>query len=120
MLTSPLTAVSSICDCCPSVPQCSHLNKGMSSVSVSFPRGTSISTRAFFELRPPLKISLFPVHRPGEVMSAEWIHFFHISKIIFFFPAFSTSYTENKIIEKKKKILRPPGGQETNFFLRVA
>ena len=26
-------------------------------------------------IRPPLKIILFPVHRPGELISGEWVHF---------------------------------------------
>ena len=26
-----------------------------------------------FLLRPPLKITLFPVHRPGGLISAEWV-----------------------------------------------
>ena len=35
-----------------------------------------ISTKMPFFLRPPLKIILFPVHRPGDPICAEWIHFF--------------------------------------------
>ena len=59
------------------------------------------------KIGPPLKI-MFPVHRPGELMSAEWIHFFHISVIIFF-SAFSTSFLyREKHILKKRKILWPP------------
>ena len=78
--------------------------------------------------RPPLKIILFPVHRPGELISAEWIHFFHISKIIFFLSIVHIISIQRREKKKKKKILRPPdwpqlwppGRQETNFFLRVA
>ena len=34
---------------------------------------------------PPLKIILFPVHRPGQLISGEWVHFFHIFQIFLFF-----------------------------------
>ena len=78
---------------------------------------------------PPLKIILFPVHRPGELISAEWIHFFsHFRDYLFCFQHFPHHfYIENKI-SLKKKILQPPdwpqllptAGQETNFFLMVA
>ena len=27
-------------------------------------------------LRPPLKIIMFPVHRPGDLISGEWDFFF--------------------------------------------
>ena len=36
-------------------------------------------------LRPPLKIIMFPVHRPGDLISGEWAHFFHILEIFLFF-----------------------------------
>ena len=49
-------------------------------------------------LRPPSKIILFPVHHPGELISAEWIHFIHILEVIFFFQHFLHHfYTEKKI-----------------------
>ena len=50
-------------------------------------------------VRPPLKIILFPVHRPGELMSAEWIHFFHISEIIFSSIFHISSIQRKKYIE---------------------
>ena len=60
-------------------------------------------------LRPPLKIILFPVHRPGELMSAEWIHFFHISEIIFSSIFHIISIQRKKYIEKKKFCGLPTG-----------
>ena len=38
------------------------------------------------QFRPPLKIILFPVHRPGELINGEWVFFFHIFEIFLFFP----------------------------------
>ena len=67
--------------------------------------GEQNPTRFVYGVRPPLKIMLFPVHRPGELISAEWIlfFFFHIFEIIFFPQHFPHHfYTE------KKNILRPP------------
>ena len=62
-------------------------------------------------IRPPLKIIVFPVHRPGELIRAEWIHFFHISEIIFFSQHFPHHfYTEKKIYLKKKRFCGLPTG----------
>ena len=51
----------------------------------------------------PLKIISFPVHRPGEVISAEWIHFFpHFRDFVFFQHFPHNFYIEKKIYYKKK------------------
>ena len=42
-------------------------------------------------LRPPLKIIVFPVDRPGELISAEWVHFFRLQRT-FCFPSISLSF----------------------------
>ena len=78
-------------------------------------------------VRPPLKIILFPVHRPGELKSAEWIHFFHISEIIFSSIFHIISIQRKKYIEKKKKFaasrlatIIATRWTGNKFFLRVA
>ena len=74
--------------------------------------------------RPPLKIMLFPVHRAGELISGEYVHFFHVLKIFLFSQHFQHYfYTAEKTHTNKKEICGLPTGhyyghpQETNFFL---
>ena len=55
------------------------------------------------QVRPPLKIIMFPVHRPGDLISGEWEHFFHILEIFLFSQHYPHSfYTTGKNILKKK------------------
>ena len=63
-------------------------------------------------LRPPLKIIMFPVHRPGDLISGEWAHFFHILKIFLFFLSITpiVSIQQEKIYLKKRRFCGLPTG----------
>ena len=44
-------------------------------------------------IRPPLKIILFPVHRPGELISGDRVHFFsHFQDFSLFFQHFPYNF----------------------------
>ena len=57
------------------------------------PLGYVDSGDFIFMIRPSLKIILFPVHRPGDPLSAEWVHFFKVLGIFLLFSLiFSMSF----------------------------
>ena len=85
------------------------------------------TTTCFLGFEPPFKKMLFPVQRPGEDITAEWEFFGFILLFLFYLSKISI-FTYQKIKERKKEKMlspdwpqfRPPSGQETHFFLRVA
>ena len=80
------------------------------------------------DLGPPLKIILFPVHRPGELISGKLVRFFsHFRDLFFSDFSILFLYSVKNILKKKRFCglptghhLWPPAGQETTFFFRVA
>ena len=54
-------------------------------------------------IRPPLKKSLFPVHRPGGYFLADWEHFFLDFLDFFFFGQDFIIFLQKKKKKKKKK-----------------
>ena len=60
------------------------------------------------EMRPPLKISLFPVDRPGELnIRGKVCTFFRFQRTFVFYPVFSLSCT----YRKKSKNQNAPASQ---------
>ena len=55
-------------------------------------RKTPFTLGFLLDFRPPLKIILFPVHRPGDPISAEWVIFVRVYGFFSFFRVFSLSF----------------------------
>ena len=79
-------------------------------------------TENLISFRSPLKITLFPVHRPGGLISAEWVIIFRFRnvspfflsiflvfyyiKIIKRFPGLPTGFYSSHPLDRKQFLLR--------------